>query len=520
MGSRRLKPEPMTRADRVIAFIHRYCVVPEGKLVGKPMRLRLFQRRFIRDIYDNPNGTTRAYLSMARKNGKTALIACLVLVHLVGPEAQLNSEIVSGARSRDQAALVYKFASKMVMLNSDLKKIIRLTPSHKMMTGLPMNTEFKSIAAEATTAHGGSPILAILDEVGQVKGPQDDFVDAIETSQGAHDGKALLIAISTQAPTDDDLFSRWIDDAQSSGDPSIVCHIYTAPADCDLNDQRAWKAANPGLDDFRSLRDLEEAARRAERLPANENTFRWLFLNQRIEANSPFISKSLWLACGSDPKPLEGMAVYGSLDLSTTTALTSLTLVGIEDSIINVHASFWLPEEGLRERSRDDRVPYDVWSSSGHLRLTPGTSVEYSYVAHELVRLDRQFNVVKWAFDRWNFKHLKPWLIEAGMDEDEIEAKFVQFGQGYVSMSPALRVVEEEILNRRVAHGNHPVMTWCMSNAVVKMDEAGNRKLNKAKSRGRIDGAVTLVMAIDTALSDLKEGASLDDFLSKPIMVI
>jgi phage terminase large subunit-like protein len=231
----------MTRGERVIAFIHRHCRVPEGKHVGKPLVLLPFQQDFIRAVYDNPVGTSRAYLSIGRKNGKSALIACLVLAHVVGPEARMNSQIVSGARSRDQAALVFKLAQKMVMLSPVLKKETRITPSSKMITGLAVNAEYKAISAEAGTAHGLSPVLAILDEVGQIKGPQDDFVDAVDTSQGAH-VNPLLIAISTQAATDNDLFSRWLDDAAKSGDPRIVSHVYAAPPDCGLSDREAWKA--------------------------------------------------------------------------------------------------------------------------------------------------------------------------------------------------------------------------------------------------------------------------------------
>ena len=96
-----------SRGDLVIAFIHQYCRVPEGSWVGKPIQLLEFQQRFIRDIYDNPAGTRRAYLSIARKNGKSALIAAILLAHIAGPEAKQNSQIVSGAMSRDQAALVF-----------------------------------------------------------------------------------------------------------------------------------------------------------------------------------------------------------------------------------------------------------------------------------------------------------------------------------------------------------------------------------------------------------------------------
>ncbi|MEN7471168.1 terminase large subunit domain-containing protein, partial [Providencia stuartii] len=116
----------MTRGERVIAFIERYCIVPEGELLGQPMRLDDFQKRFILAIYDNPHRTDKAYLSIARKNGKTGLIAGILLAHLIGPEAVQNSQIVSGAMSREQAAIVFNLAVKMINLNPTLQEIVHI----------------------------------------------------------------------------------------------------------------------------------------------------------------------------------------------------------------------------------------------------------------------------------------------------------------------------------------------------------------------------------------------------------
>ena len=104
----------MTRGEKIVAFIEAYCKIPEGTQVGQPIKLMKFQKQFILDVYDNPHGTSHAYLSVARKKGKSALIAAVVLAHIVGPEATQNSQIISGARSRDQASLVFKLAEKMV----------------------------------------------------------------------------------------------------------------------------------------------------------------------------------------------------------------------------------------------------------------------------------------------------------------------------------------------------------------------------------------------------------------------
>lgn len=490
----------MTRGEKVITFIERYCRVPEGDLLGKPVRLMEFQRRFICDVYDNPAGTSRAYLTMARKNGKTGLIACLLLAHIVGPEAYRNSRITSGARTRKQAAEVFNYANKMVMLSPELSKIVKSTPSEKKLLGLVMNVEYQAISADAKGAHGGSPIVAILDEVGQIRGPTDAFVEAIETSQGAYDGKALLIAISTQSPTENDLFSRWLDDAAKSKDARIVSHVYSAPEDCALTDELAWAAANPALGVFRSRTDVEDMARKAGRMPTEENSFRWLYLNQRVEASAPFVSRQLWKENGAAVRAFDrSTPLYGGLDLSQVQDLTALVLIGRMDGIWNVRPTFWLPADGLADKARKDRVPYDVWARDGHLLTAPGKSVDYEFVAQVLRSEFEKFDIRKIAFDRWGMKHLRPWLLKAGFTEEQIEAHFVEFGQGFQSMSPALRDLEGELLNGRVAHGNHPVLTMCAANAVVQTDPAGNRKLAKHKSAGRIDGMVALTMAMGVA---------------------
>jgi phage terminase large subunit-like protein len=343
----------VTRGERVIEFIHRYCRVPEGAKVGEPIVLAEFQRKFIIEVYDNPAGTRRAYLAIARKNGKSALIACLLLAHLAGPEKKLNSQIVSGARSRDQAALVFSLAAKMVSLSEELSKVVRIVPSGKRLIGLVDNVEYRALAAEGTTAHGLSPVLAILDEVGQIKGEQDDFIDAITTSQGAHDAP-LLIAISTQAPTDADLFSVWLDDAERSQDPAIVSHVYTAPEGCEVDDEAGWAAANPALGLFRSRRDVEEQAAQAKRMPAAENTFRVLTLNQRVNMVAAFVSAAVWKAGNREPDDEVFLAgpVYGGLDLSGTTDLTALVLTARDlEGTLHVRPYFWMPQDTVIEAS-------------------------------------------------------------------------------------------------------------------------------------------------------------------------
>lgn len=482
----------MTRAEKIIAFVEQFCLTPEGAQVGQPMRLAGFQKQFIRDVYDNPAGTRRAILSIARKNGKSGLIGALLLAHLVGPEAKQNSQIVSGAMSRDQASLVFSLACKMVQLSPRLSKIVRIVPSGKRLIGLPLNVEFRALAADGKTAHGLSPVLAILDEIGQIRGPQSDFVDAVTTSQGAHEAP-LLIAISTQAASDADLLSQWIDDAQRSEDPRIVCRLYAASEGADLTDEVAWQAANPALDLFRSRDDLREQMAQAVRMPSMANMARNLLLNQRVSTDSPFVSPDVWKECAAEPLPFDG-PVYAGLDLSARTDLTALVLVGQVEGVWQVQPFFWTPEQGIHDRGNRDRAPYAMWAQQGLLRTTPGATVDYSHVANDMLEILDGLDVQAIAYDRWRITILRRELDMLG-----VELPLVEWGQGFRDMAPALDALEAELLNGRIAHGGHPVLTMCAANATVVKDPTGARKLTKAKATGRIDGMQALAMAMGAA---------------------
>ncbi|WP_242107201.1 terminase large subunit [Luteimonas aquatica] len=482
----------MSRSDAIIEFVEELCLVPDGAGVGQPMRLADFQKEFIQAVYDNPHGTRRAFLSIARKNGKSGLIAALLLAHLVGPEAKLNSQLVSGAMSRDQAALVFNLAAKMVQLSPELSDVIRIVPSNKRLIGIPLNTEYRALAADGKTAHGLSPVLAILDEIGQVRGPQSDFVDAITTSQGAHTAP-LLVAISTQASSDADLLSVWLDDAAQSKDPRIVSHVYAASEGCELDDETAWRAANPALGIFRSLDDLREQMAQAKRMPSMENSARNLLLNQRVSTDAPFVSPDVWKACGTEPLPFTG-PVFGGLDLSARNDLTALVLVGKVSGVWQVRPFFWTPQTGIADRAKRDRAPYDQWARMGLLRATPGASVDYEVVAREIAEITDGLDVQAIAFDRWRMD-----ILQREISRLALNLPLVPFGQGFRDMSPALDSLEAELLSERIAHGMHPVLTLCAANATTIKDPAGNRKLDKSQETGRIDGMVALAMAIGAA---------------------
>src|SRR5690606_2848759 len=180
-------------------------------------------------------------------------------------------------------------------------------------------------------------------ELGQVKGPRSELYEAMETASAAHDSP-LSIIISTQAPTDGDLLSLLIDDAKTGADPAIKVELYTADKDLDPFSEEAIRQANPHFDDFMNKEEVFRTAENARRLPSRENEYRNLILNQRVEARSPFVARTIWDENGGECDVKPGDVVYGGLDLSQVSDLTALVLVSESGGVL---PTFWLPSDGL-----------------------------------------------------------------------------------------------------------------------------------------------------------------------------
>ena len=488
----------LSRGNRNIRWIEQYCRIPEGQFVGQPVRLRAWQRREIRRIYDNPHGTRTAILSFARKNAKTTLAAFLLLLHLCGPESVPNSQLFSTALSRDQAAVLFALAAKIVRMSPEIDEVVGIRDTAKQLYCNERGTLYRALSADATTAFGLSPAFVVHDELGQVKGPRSQLYEAMETAAGAQQ-QPLSIIISTQAPTDADLLSILIDDALAAHDPKIVISLYTAPVEDNPFLVSTLKKANPAYGDFLNADEVKRQAAEAKRMPAREAAYRNLVLNQRVNLVSPFIAPATWKANGKFPanEAFENGVVAIGLDLSARHDLTALVCIAEYNGEFHVRCEFFVPLDGLLDRALRDRVPYDQWHADGLLVATPGSSVDYEPVAMRLIELCDDYDIKAIAFDRWRIDVLKRELDRLG-----VELPLTPFGQGYKDMAPAMDITESIILNKRIRHGNNPVLTMCAANSIVDIDPAGNRKLNKAKSTGRIDGMVAMVMAISAVSAE------------------
>lgn len=508
------------RAKKVIEFTEKL-IVPSGEGAGQSFKLEKFQKDFLKDIYTPAykkkgrwlRTVRRAILSLARKNGKSVLIANLVLAHFVGPEAELNGEIYCAATTKKQAGIIFKYVKQIVEADPELGSYIKIVDSTKTMVCYSNGSVFKVLCAEAGQQYGENPTLIIYDELAQAKNME--LYNALDTSMGAR-AEPLFIVISTQSNDPQQILSILIDDGLSGLDPTTVCHLHAVPDDAEdvFEDEKIWKLANPALDIFRSLEDMRSQAKRAKRMPSFENSFRNLYLNQRVDVKSTFIPKAEWDGCKGNAEIPTGSDIYLGLDLSGKIDLSSL--VGVSNGEESkVKPWFWKPKESLKEHEDRDRVPYSLWEKQNFIKTTPGRAIQYSFIAQELAEISKNYNILGIAFDRYRIDDLMNAMDEIGLDcyvegkdKQPVGIRLVPWGQGYVSMTQAVEALETSVLDRLLVHDGHPCLTWNISNTITISDAAGNRKIDKSQTRFRIDGAVALAMAVGLKSRDRAEKPS------------
>ncbi len=207
-----------------------------------------------------------------------------------------------------------------------------------------------------------------------------------------------------------------------------------------------------------------------------------------------------WDACNApvDAEALRGRPCYGGLDLSSTQDLTALVLVFPpqgDDEKLAVLPYCWIPDETIDIRSRKDHVNYDLWKRQGYVLSTAGNVVDYDFIEQFILNLREQYDIREIAYDRWNAQQLVQHLTDEGL-------AMVPMGQGFVSMSNPTKDLMRLTLEGKIAHGGHPVLRWCMDNAIVRTDPAGNIKIDKSRATEKVDAVVALVMALDRTLSN------------------
>jgi phage terminase large subunit-like protein len=486
-----------SRVDRNIQWVQRLPIT-SGLLAGQQFHVYEWQRPIFEGIYrtdeDGRRIVRQALITTPRGNGKTGLSAALVLLHFCGPEAEQRGQIYSAAADRHQATLIFNEAKAMVLAVPELAERVIIRDFTKQMEDTVTGSIFQALSSDAKTKHGFSASCIVYDELAQA--PNRDLYDVLQTSTGKR-AEPLTIVISTQSSDSHSIMAELVDYGTKVRDrvledPTFFSVIYTAPEDADPWSEDTWFKCNPALGTFRSLEEMRSAALQAQRIPARENAFRLLYLNQRVSADSRFINQADWDACAGDidPEAVRGRPCYGGLDLSSTTDLTALVLYFPEDSGA-VLPFFWVPLDRLDERERSDKVPYRTWHRSGYLEAPNGRAIDRIAIIRRIAELASAYDIKGIAYDRWRLEDLKKLL-----DNEGISIPITKWGQGFQDMGPAVDALEAAILNRTLKHSRHPVLTWNVANAVVEIDPAGSRKITKEKSVERVDGLVALVMAV------------------------
>lgn len=485
--------EGMPADEKVLAFLRSLPIV-SGLRAGEQMELLAFQERFVRGVYRVDAGirpVRLAALSVARGNGKSALLAGLSLAHLLGPMAEPYGECYAAALDREQAGVLFRMVRAYIEATPWMAAAVNIKDWHKSIEVEADRSSWTALTSDARKAHGLAPSFWVADEVAQWR--SRELWDNLRTGM-AKRAHALGVTISTQAADD---FHFWSEMLDSEPVPSWYVQLHTAPEDCALDDPEAWAAANPALGAFLNHEEFAEASAMAMRSPSFEPAFRLLNLNQRIAAEGRFINPADWEANGEpfDIAELEGARCYGGLDLSSTRDLTALALWFPDSGKLLVW--HFVPADTIGEKVERDRVPYDRWAADGWIEKTVGRATDRVAIARRLADIRQAYNVQGIAFDRWRFEDLGKLLSDEGID-----LPMVEFVPGFKSYAPAVDAFERALLEGRMRHNGSPILRWQAGNVIVEPDPAGNRKPTKAKSLDRIDGIVAAIMACGLAATD------------------
>lgn len=447
-------------------------------------------------------------MEIPKKNGKSELAAAIAL-YLTCGDGEWGAEVYGCAADRQQASIVFDVAVEMVDQCPALRKRIKPILSQKRLVYMPTASFYQVLSAEAYTKHGLNVHGVIFDELHAQ--PNRELFDVMTMGSGDARKQPLFFLITTAGT---DRHSICYEVHQKANDilrgkrvdPTFYPAIYGIAEDDDWTDEKVWYKANPSLDHTIEIEKVRAAFQSAKENPAEENLFRQLRLNQWVKQSIRWMPMHHWDACSFDVdlEKLKGRECYGGLDLSSSIDITAFVLVFPpipEDDKYYVLPFFWIPEENMQQRVRRDRVPYDIWAREGHLKTTEGNVIHYGFIEKFIEELWRDYNIKEIAFDRWGAVQMTQNLEGAGFT-------VVPFGQGYRDMSPPTKELMKLVLEKRIAHGGHPVLSWMMDNIHIRTDPAGNIKPDKEKSTEKIDGAVAMIMALDRAIRN--EGSKYD----------
>lgn len=497
-------------AAEAIAFFEEVLRLNGGEFEGKPYILLDWQAFVVGSLFGwkRTDGFRRfrvAYIETGKGSGKSPLAAGIGLYGLTA-DGEERAEVYAAATKKDQAHILFRDAVAMVDQSEELNWRIARSGSRGKEWNLayhPTNSFFRPIASDDGQS-GPRPHIALLDEIHEHR--DGTIVEMMRA--GTKGRRQALIVMITNSGSDKQsvCFEYHEYGAQVAAglveDDSFFSYICALDAEDDpFRDETCWPKANPSLGITIQPEYLREQVTQARGMPGKESVVRRLNFCQWTESASPWISGEVWLGAkradldDDFEQRLKGRRCWAALDLASVKDLTAFAAV-FEPTAVDpkwfLRVWFWTPGIGIARKSEDDRVPYATWAAHGHLRTTPGTAISKLHVLGEIVRLCETYKVENIAYDRWRIEDLKSLMQQEGVELPPLE----EFGQGYKDMGPAVDEFERRLLNSEIEHEGNPVLTWCAANAVTSCNPAGDRKLDKERASGRIDGIVAAVMAV------------------------
>lgn len=491
-------------AARAFSFFGLLCHW-KGRWAGKPFTLTPFQQFVIGSLFGwrRPDGTRRfraAHIEIARKNGKTILgagimLACFVL------DGEAGAECYTVATKKDQARISHEDAKQMARKSPGLRRRLII---YKDNLNFPETmSKFEPLGSDSDSTDGLNTHAWLADELHAWKDRK--LFDVMETSTGAR-AQPLGVSITTAGY---DRHSIWWERRELGikvlegvvDDDSLFAYIATLDEGDDWTDERNWIKGNPNLGVSLRVEDMRAECEAAKVTPGKQNPFKRLRLNVPTEQADRWLSLEQWNAgAGSTGwkdlrEALKGRDCFAALDLSSTIDLAALVLLfPLDDGDYATLPFFWIPRETAQRRSDEDRISYPLWEEQGAIEFTEGNAVDQDFIRRRINELNADYHLREIAADRWNAAQIVTQLQGDGFE-------VVLFGQGFASMSGPAKEVERLVVEKKIAHGGHPVLRWCVANAACEQDAAGNIKPSKAKSTGRIDGVVGLTMCVGRATS-------------------
>ena len=451
------------------------------------------------------------YLEVPRKNAKSTLSSGVAL-YMLTADGEQGAEIYSAATTRDQARIVFDDAKGMAERTPDLRTYLGVAILTHSITVAHTSSKFSPLAAEASTQDGLNVHFACLDELHAHK--KRDLYDVIDTARGAREQSLLWIITTAGSDRSGICYERRthvtkvLDRVIS--DETTFGVIYTIDDNDDPFDPASWAKANPNWLVSVLRDDMEAAARKAESMPSALNNFLTKRLNVWVSGESPWMDMRAWERCadtGLQLSDFAGEPCWAGLDLAQKKDFAALCLVFQRDGTWYVFTRLYLNELAVAESGN---AHLSGWARSGYVQVTDGDITDFDVLAEDLRSYCKQFDMQEIAFDPALSMYFAGKLIEEGLP-------LVEIAQRALFFTPPLIQVENLVLEKKLKFDGNPVMTWMVSNLVVKVSKFNElRSPTKERPENKIDGPMAMLMALGRAMAN-EPKENLDDFLNSPI---